>query len=517
MALLRAGKRSCYAAAGAGSKCEGGIFQVMNTEHSIQNRPKRILFVNPAKKEGFYTDRIHMGLSLLGSILSKEGHEVKIIDYAYLRSLRQCPSIESIINDFLPDVISVTIFTYHYTACQEMLDRISKCSNAPIIVGGPHVTLFPQDFMNDKRISYIVRGEAEKIIAETVRNASHQLVPVVINAPAPEPQEIPEVNLGIAAGSEFLKDYQIQLSRGCPFTCSFCNVKSIAGRKVRARDLDTCIHQIEKALAEFPNIESVSITDDCPTFNKERFKQFLKKFASKKFNVTLTIDNMRADLIDEEMLDLYVSAGGKNICLGVESAHPEVFKMVHKSESLDDIVKAARLIKKFNLQLGMCFVIGLPGDTMERHLSSIKLAKELKPDYAFWNMCTPWPGTEVHEWFKENGTIGDLRDFSTLIVPKFIFQDPPVTSAQFGKEDRIRAWLMANLETNSLLFFSFGIRNIGGFVSEFIVLLRLAKKYKLIKSVPVYMGYTVKRFLLETRNYLAATRRSKSHPGHKQI
>ncbi len=475
--------------------------------NSISKREfKRVLFINPSKREAFATGRIHMGFSLLGNILSREGHEIKIIDYSYVRSLknkRGIPPIEQIISEFSPDIIGISIFTYHYDACQEMIERISVYSSAPIIVGGPHVTLFPQDFTNDKRLSYVIRGEAEKVIAETVRNAVRQSPPLLIEPPLPSPEEIPEVNLDSAVGSEFLTDYQIQLSRGCPFLCSFCSIDNIAGRKVRARDLDMCINQIERALGKYLSIRFVSITDDCPTFNKERFKEFLRKFAAKRFNVSLKIDNMRADLIDDEMLRLYVSAGGTNICLGVESGHPEVFRMVHKRESIEDIIRSARLIRKFHLQLGMCFVIGLPGDTLERHMSSIKLAKDLKPDYIYWNMCAPWPGTEVYEWFKEHGTLGDIRNFSTLLGPKFTYEDPPAVSPQFNKEERIKAWLLANLETNSLLFFSFGFRHIFDFPAEFIALLRLAKKYKICKSVPVYMKFAFKKMLIESYNYLS--------------
>jgi hypothetical protein len=72
----------------------------------------------------------------------------------------------------------------------------------------------------------------------------------------------------------------------------------------------------------------------------------------------------------------------------------------------------------------------------------------LKPDYVFWNMCIPWPGTEVYAWYQKHGHVGDLRNFSTLIDPHGRFRDPVAYSIDFSIKHRVRAWLMANLETH---------------------------------------------------------------------
>ncbi len=450
---------------------------------------KRVLFVNPAKENGYYADRVHMGFSLLGQILLQSGCQVKVVDYSFLKSI-ECetitiPHIEDVISDFKPDVIGISVFSYLYDESQKMIEQIVRCCNIPIIVGGPHVTLFPEDFSNDKRVSYIVRGEAEAIITTLINSAVREPLPVVMNSPVPTPEQIPAINLDIFHESRHLKNYQIQLSRGCPFNCSFCTIDFIAGRKMRARDLDYCIDQIVEAKKLYPNLQCIAITDDCPTFNGERFKDFLRKLAERRVDAFLAVDNMRADLIDEEMLKLYIKAGGQSICLGVESADTEVFKMLHKGESLYTIINAARLVHKYNLQLGLCFVIGLPGDTLEKQQKSVKLAKKLRADYIFWNVCVPWPGTEVNEWFKKNGKIGEIRNFSPLIDSNLNFKDPPAESDIFKKEDIVKAWLVANMETCSLSIIALrNARNIPAFMLR---LLYLTRKYKLYKSSFIFV------------------------------
>ncbi len=453
---------------------------------------KRVLFVNPAKDDKFIVDRIHMGFSLLGEILVKGSHEVKIIDYAFLRNLKgriDIPSIEKIIHEFEPHVIGISVFTYLYDECVALIDRISRCCSSPIILGGPHFAIFHEDFREDNRISYIVRGEAEKVIRDLVETAERKPRPIFINCPIPSPDEIPAVNLDIAYGSQYLSVYQVQLSRGCPYHCTFCNVNIVAGRQVRARNIVTCIEQITEVKRRYPSIRTVVITDDCPTFDKTRFKRFLRLFGERNLGVDLGIDNVRANLIDEEMIQLYLSAGGKNICMGVESGHPDIFNKINKGESLDEIIKSAHLIREHGLSLGLCFVIGLPGDNLNRHAYSMRLAKKLKPDYIFWNICIPWPGSEVYQWYRTHGDIGDLRNFSTLIDPNVNFREPVAISSEFSKKDRIRAWLMANLETHGYLREPHNIWK----------LLSLTYRYGLYRSFAIYF---VKYFLPRTAVYL---------------
>ena len=436
---------------------------------------RRVLLLTPTKEDNYVINRLHMGLTLLGSILTDAGHNVRVIDYAFLRSVSKyvhVSSIEETIREFQPDVIGISVFSYLYDECLSLIKRISTCSNSPIILGGPHFTIFPEDFSSDNRISYIVRGEAESIILDLVQSAKQEPIPVVINAPLPTPANIPAVNLEIAYGSEYLENYQIQLSRGCPYKCSFCNVHMIAGRKFRARDLETVIDQIVETKKRYPRINTVTITDDCPTFDQKRFKHFLYLLKRANINCTLFVDNVRADSVDDESLSLYKAAGGLNMCLGVESGDVEVFSRIHKGESLATIVEAAKKIRQHGLILGLCFVIGLPGDNFASHLNSMRLAKELRPTYIFWNMVVPWPGTEVARWYQIHGEVGEVRNFSTLIDPRVNFKEPICSSPAFSKEEMIKAWLMANMETHSYL----------ASPENFLRLLQLTLRYRLYRS-----------------------------------
>jgi len=444
---------------------------------------KRVLFISPGKRDGFYVNVVNMGLGVMSSILCDAGHEVKLVDYAYLLSIEDKlvkPDIKDIIDEFNPDVIGIAVFTYLYKETQEFIEQIvSRNPEIPIILGGSHLTVYPEDFNNDKRISYIVAGDAETVILDLVENAKKEAHPVVMKPGLTKPELIPYTNLNGVYGVEHLTTYQLQLSRGCPYRCTFCNVKTIASYKIRARELDDCINEIVEAKKNYPNINHFTVTDDLPTWNRKRFNKFLQMFKDAETGCELSMSNTRADAIDDDMMRLYKDVGGTNVCLGVESGHPEVFRLANKGEKLEKIVEGAKIVRKAGLTLGVNFVIGLPGDNWENHKESIRFAKSLHPNYIFWNLCLPWPETKVHEWYSKNGKIDDVRDFSTLIDSNADFEWPTCSSPSFSKMDMVRAWLMANFETNS--YFSCTYK--GGLLK----ILKLCIKYRIYKSFFVFM------------------------------
>ncbi len=411
----------------------------------------RVLLLNAGKRDHFPVQRLHLGLSLLSAKLRAAGHAVRVIDYAFLRSVRRLtpPTVAESITDFRPDVVGISVFTYLYAECQGLIEQVAQASAAPIVLGGPHLRLFPEDFANDRRIACVVRGEAERVIVDVVERVRAGGPPEIIEATIPSVEEIPPADLEAAWGVEDLAEYQIQLSRGCPFQCTFCNIHEIAGVKVRARSLPECLAEIIAARERFPRIRSVNLTDDCPTFDRERFKCFLRQYRDAHVGASLKVDNLRADGVDEELVRLYKAAGGVNICLGVESGDPEVLRLCRKNETLGEIEHAAHLVRQEGLALGLCFVIGLPGDTPERHRHSVELVRRLRPNYVYWNMCVPWPGTEIRKWYDAHGHVADPRGFSTLVSPAVQFGVPVCDSPFFPRDELIKAWLGANLETHA--------------------------------------------------------------------
>ncbi len=181
----------------------------------------------------------------------------------------------------------------------------------------------------------------------------------------------------------------------------------VSTKKWRPRLPEECIKELINARKYLKNLDSVIIYDDNPMFRAVHIKKFLNLYLKNKIYLPLTIINTRADSIDKEMVELLKKAKCPSIGIGVESSDPEIFSMINKGESLEDIENAAKIIKRYKIPLSLCFVIGLEGDSYEKIESSIDFAKKIKPDYIYWNMITPFKGTKIREWYDNNGRVFD--------------------------------------------------------------------------------------------------------------
>ncbi len=424
------------------------------------NKSKRILFFN-AKREKCDSNSAHIGLGILSAVLKKSGHEVMVVDYQFNPN---APEPIEVFRDFKPDVIGLTLYTATMKEAERILKQISKFEK-PVILGGPHATLYYNDLL--EIANYVVIGEAENIIVELVENADINVKGEIIRSEPPDPEKLPFPDFKTFLGHEELYIYPLLTSRGCPYNCSFCAVRLVSTRKWRNRNIENCIEELIQAKKEFKKMGMVVVYDDNAMFRKKHIIKFLNRYLESDINLPLSIINTRADGIDDEILSLLKQADCPSIGIGVESTHPEVFKNIHKGESLDDITKAVNLIKKHKLPLALCFVIGLAGDSLQKTKCSIDFAKKIKPDHIYWNMITPFEGTEIREWYDNHGKVFDLTNHSSWVDGDFMCEEPCAETPEFTIEDRKKAYMMAILETNDTRLSIGDIMRVYPYVKEY--------------------------------------------------
>lgn len=407
---------------------------------------RRILFLR-AKKKTDLGSVPQLGIGILSALLKNEGHEVATLDQLlYLRSAPP-PPIE-VVKSFKPDILGLTLYTSTLSESIDIITSLRKHVDAPVVVGGPHSTLYAEELATLGIADYIVKGEAEKVICDVMRDASRQPKSVIIEAPKPEMTDVPIPDFRDFNNYEKIRTYPMQTSRGCPYQCRFCAVRYIASQRWRKRDIGLCVEELKLAKKRLPNLTSVKMVDDAPTTDRNRFKDFLRQYISEGIGLNMVIDNMRADSVDPELVELAKRAGNESICIAVEHADPVVFGFVNKGETLEQIRKAAEYIKEGGLKLGTCFIIGLPFDSYEKSLSSVMFAREIKADSIFWNMAHPMKGTLLRDWFEANGgTFYPDEDYTSFDTHSVKCLDPVVETADFTRAERKKAYFRAVIMT----------------------------------------------------------------------
>ncbi|MBE0416053.1 MAG: radical SAM protein, partial [Dehalococcoidia bacterium] len=221
----------------------------------------------------------------------------------------------------------------------------------------------------------------------------------------------------------------------------------LSGRRYRKRDIHDCIDEIDEAVHKYPFLQYVKVTDDAPNCDAGRLEEFLELYVAKGFRAKLEIMQFRADNLTLKMCQLLKKAHTPAICLGVESADPEVFRSIKKGESLEDIARACSYVKSCAIPLILCFVIGLPGATRESDEKSIAFAKEFQPIHCYWNIAQPVPDTQMRDYFVKHGTIyaDNVMDCSSL-EGDGCFADTP----EYQRTERIKMQLKAQATTNDI-------------------------------------------------------------------
>ena len=193
--------------------------------------------------------------------------------------------------------------------------------------------------------------------------------------------------------------------RGCPNACVFCNQKAITARNgdVTVSDAQNTIEEwlgtldkmdIEKEISFFGG----SFTG-IPVDEQIAFLTLAKKYKDEGRVQKIHCSN-RPDYISQEILDNLKEYGMDVIELGVQSFDPDVLKLSKRGHSVDDIYRACELIKDYGFTLGIQLMIGLPGDSYEACMDSVKQTIQIRPEISRLYPTVVIPGTELSEMYK---------------------------------------------------------------------------------------------------------------------
>lgn len=410
----------------------------------------RILLVMPPNIAGAFSP--HLGLGILANCLDKNGYEVLVLDYSYLNSLNvPLPKIDRILDTFHPDVIGVSLFSQNLNLSQRFIEAMHKIRPlTPIVIGGPHVSLSPDKDLTDilawPGVHTIVRGEADDDIVNIVAEVLNGTADKVIDCKPVELINYKRPNFELFIGGTRLETYPIQLSRGCPYQCVFCNIDKLAGRRFRKREIADCIDETREAENRYKKIKYIKVTDDAPNCLTPRFEDFLEQYTNQHFQTRLEVMQFRADHLTLKSCQLLKKAGQQFICIGVESADPTILAGVTKGETLTDIERACHYVKSVDIPLVLCFVLGLPQATKETDFVSIDFAKKVQPIHCYWNIAQPMPGTKMYDYFSTKGKIYSENTFQKSSLQGGCYADTP----EYSRMDRLRMQVIAQATTNEL-------------------------------------------------------------------
>ena len=120
----------------------------------------------------------------------------------------------------------------------------------------------------------------------------------------------------------------------------------------------------------------------------------------------------RVDLLDEEMLRLMKKAGCDYISIGVESGSERILKIIEKGIRVEQVKKAAQMLKRIKIPFEAFFMIGFPDETDDDIEKTFQLMKEMDGATVCFSIFTPYPGSAQFDTAKRYGLIPDKINWS---------------------------------------------------------------------------------------------------------
>lgn len=379
----------------------------------MPNKPiKKIIFIEP-KSPGYHIyskwGLPRLGTLILGAILQNHGYKVKI----FIEEIKGI-DIDEI---FDADAVGISTITSTAPRAYEMARQIKKLG-IPVFMGGPHVTFMTDEAL--KYCDYVLRGEAEDSILDFVRfledgkgvedikglsyRVGHHIVNNEIAPHCPDLDKYPIPDFTLIHGHENSKAMKeitpVMTSRGCPFGCNFCAVTEMFGRRYRFRSNDSVIEELKMRKPEW-----VFFYDDNFTANKERTKALLRKMIELKITPPWSAQ-VRVDIVkDKELMELMQKSKCTQVYIGLESINPKTLEFFNKSQSLDEMKEAIRIIHQYKIKIHGMFITGAEHDDIHTIRQTAKFAKKMEIESVQFIMLTPLPGTPVFKSLDAEGRL----------------------------------------------------------------------------------------------------------------
>lgn len=415
----------------------------------------RIALINPRFRLPIDTrTTAHLGLAYLAAVSERRGDEVVIFDADVEKQ-----TVGDFMQEFRPHLVGITANTPQVKQAWRTAKAIKEVYDCPVVLGGPHVSVLPEESCEKPYVDIVVRGEGEdawidisnrleayladhaEYHTEAFLHTENEIFDDCLGLTYktsdgrihnnPDREAIADLdslpwpayhlfkmenytNLQPATDHvDGARSFSIMTSRGCPYRCTFCS-QSIMPIKWRSRSAESVLAEW-RHLVEDLGAEEIGVLDDSANIRVKRLQEIAHLLIENKLNHVpwIFVNGIRANLASKELLGLLKEAGLHRTAFGVETGDEEILLSIDKKVDHDTIRQAFKNAKEVGLETIAFMIIGLPGETRETMQKTIDFAIELDPLIANFSMMTPYPGTKVYEIVKRQGRflINDWEDY----------------------------------------------------------------------------------------------------------
>lgn len=414
----------------------------------------------------------YLTLEILSTSLKLAGHQVELIfdpvlfNDAFTFSpflMRKYDAGSAITRkaiEYAPDYILFTLYSNDVIWAKERAKELKQATGAKVIVGGPHATAVPELMAEYPCFDYVIMGDGEETLPQlietlqnnqspkTVRGVYYQRKGCVIgteNHHLTQDLDLypPDKELFYHVAPWATKEYNLLISRGCGYKCTYCynNTKHALwdrqGQYLRYRSVDNVMLELETMKAK-NNYTLMNIWDDNLLMNRNYANNFFDEYR-KKIHIPFKVF-VHPFHVDRNMAQLLADAGCWGVEIGVQAVDERGRGICGRKESNENIIKAIQILKDSGLKVIMDFMVGLPYQTYHDIYAMCKFAALTKPEQTRAFLVRYFPKTELTQIAHDGGF---LDDNDLVQINKGTSRDSYVYNSKLNKQiDRVRALLI---------------------------------------------------------------------------
>jgi lipid biosynthesis B12-binding/radical SAM protein len=358
-----------------------------------------------------------LGLAVVASAFAAAGHLVEQFDY--LASGESEARWRAAIAAFAPDYICLSVRNLdncdsinpvaHPSAAGRMVEIARQITTAPIIIGGPAVSILPEEMIEYTGADYAIVGEGEQAACSLIRDLSQgRPSPRVVQAPQPLAggDMAPPLFSGDLA-SFYLEQggmLNLQTKRGCPYRCAYCSYPSLEGRRFRYRDPAVVVDDLERAKAEH-GADSFFFTDSIFNDPQDRYLAVAEEMLRRAVGVRWCC-YMRPSGLGRSDIALLMRAGLYAVELGTDATTDTTLRELDKGFSFAEVLEVNRACVAERLPCAHFVMFGGPGETTDTVAEGLANLEKLEHCVVFaYSGIRILPGTALHARAVADGVI----------------------------------------------------------------------------------------------------------------
>lgn len=397
-----------------------------------------LVYADIRASENEYGDgEFSLGVSILSAVLKSKGYNVLFVHILKDLPWEEFSKIEAF---HQADLVGISYLSFGRHVVKKWPAWIKKIKDVPVVAGGIHPTLNPDEVIQLEGLDMLIVGEADLTLprlleafngkcgfdevpslwrkenGSVLKNNERKVIESL--------DELPYVDTDIynfkrllssAARLSYLPYFT---SRGCPYNCFYCSnhyLKSLhpgGHAYVRQQSVDRTIGEIKYLLDKHPHLKTVCFNDDMFNMSTKWLEEFAERYPAEiglPFRVLIRIDRLT-----EHQAALMKKSGCFRASFGIESGSPNIRRnILNRNMSNEKIIEGSKILRKAGIHGVSYNLVGVPEETIMDIQATIKLNARCDNEAAFCSIFHPHANTQLYNICKEKGYLSD-RFYKTV-------------------------------------------------------------------------------------------------------